>query len=476
MSNSGSSGKMPNKKNKETIPYELRNAREWDPNYRKEDHSSNDDSDDGDDFNSDEDYDYDYDCCVPYVSGGPEANGTAANKISNTANLSDGFQQVSYKHPSKNPPSPNGSGLNGRMANQHREHRARPKSIFNYKRDNLARAAFRKRQTPSGKYTLCKLCHEIEPNRAKMYNLIEEIGVRLGSFVRPPQHVHDRDLLIWGNAAQVQKTIAELHDHFGRSQDMIRKSTAKDNFVNEHSTIGNNYKTMQKKMEKEALIQSFQQVPEASHTYPYTGSFLWPVDEVRPEELFGSSLEAFDPVRFQYKCHIVFDNKLSVFKVLTNNSESVKKALRRIEGTMKEFIAKNHHRRSVEYLVEPPSPAIKQDVKTLPGPSLSRIPTLIGKIIDSKAGERYLEQSTEMKVKNSHRLEQALCKTIPNLPYYRGQLQMRIYFGTFALSQFRWPGTASSISFEQFMENMALSNTKGDIIKKYVSAIKLGFY
>ena len=224
---------------------------------------------------------------------------------------------------------------------------------------------------------------------------------------------------------------------------------------------------MQKKMEKEAVIQRFQQVPEASHTYPYTGSFLWPVDEVRPEELFGSSLEAFDPVRFQYKCHIVFDNKLSVFKVLTNDSESVKKALRRIEGTMKEFIAKNHHRGSVEYLMEPPSPlAIRQDVKTLPGPNLSRIPTLIGKIIDSKAGQRYLEQSTEMKVKNSHRLEQALRKTILNLPYYRGQLQMRIYFGTFALSQFRWPGTASSIPFEQFMENMALSNTKGNIIKE----------
>lgn len=452
---------MPNRKKKENVPIEILNAREWDPNYRKEDHPSDDESDNGDYFDPDEDYDYEHN--VPSMSDGSEANVAAAQKLSNMANHNNGFRQVLYRHSSKRASGPYGSGLNGRKAKQHQ---ARPKPIFNYKKDNLAKAAFRKKQPPNSKYILRKLCHEIEPNRAKMYNSIEEIGERLGSFVQPPQHDHDKDLLIWGNAAQVQKTIAALQHVFG-PQDMTQKSIAKEKFVSEPSTVGTKYKTKQSKLEKEVMIQKFQQVPEASHVYPYTGSFLWPVDEVRPEELFGSSFEAFDPLRFQYKCHIVFDNKLSVFKVLTNDSESVKKALRRIEGTMKEFVAKNHHRRCVEYLVDPPSlSAMRQDIKILPGPSLSKIPTLAGKILDAKASELYVETSKELRFKNNHRLERALRKTISNLPYYRGQLQMRIYFGTFALSQFKWPENASSIPFEQFMENMALSNTKGGIRKE----------
>ncbi|KAK0512646.1 hypothetical protein JMJ35_004663 [Cladonia borealis] len=44
-------------------------------------------------------------------------------------------------------------------------------------------------------------------------------------------------------------------------------------------------------------------------TINFTGAFLWPVEEVRPEELLGNSLDALDPIRVDYKCHIVFDDK-----------------------------------------------------------------------------------------------------------------------------------------------------------------------
>ena len=55
-------------------------------------------------------------------------------------------------------------------------------------------------------------------------------------------------------------------------------------------------------------------MPEVGRTYGFTGAFLWPVEEirpeeVRPEELLGDSLEALDPIRFEYRCHIVFDNQ-----------------------------------------------------------------------------------------------------------------------------------------------------------------------
>ena len=54
-------------------------------------------------------------------------------------------------------------------------------------------------------------------------------------------------------------------------------------------------------------------MPESGRTYGFTGAFLWPVEEVRPEEFLGDSLEALDPIRFAYKCYIVFDNQVSAF-------------------------------------------------------------------------------------------------------------------------------------------------------------------
>jgi hypothetical protein len=35
------------------------------------------------------------------------------------------------------------------------------------------------------------------------------------------------------------------------------------------------------------------------------GSFHWPIDEYRPEEVLGQSLEALDPIRMAQSCHIV---------------------------------------------------------------------------------------------------------------------------------------------------------------------------
>ena len=51
-------------------------------------------------------------------------------------------------------------------------------------------------------------------------------------------------------------------------------------------------------------------VPESGRTYGFTGAFLWPVEEVKPEEFLGDSLEALDSIRLQFKCHIMFDNQV----------------------------------------------------------------------------------------------------------------------------------------------------------------------
>lgn len=425
------------KKKREEIPYEIKNAREWDPNRRLQSDSSSESSDD-DDFN---DSDYDEQRQV----------------------LGDGFQPVINKR-FQSKARPHGQPPGQRRAN--------PPVNLNYNRDNLARAAFRKRLDPTGRFTLPKDCPEIEANQKRMYDVFDEIGVRLGSFIRPPQHVKDRELLLWGDVRQVENTKAELQRFVDRQVGFPRKPMAKDKFARESSIIGDKYHQLTKKMAKEAMISEFQQVPAEGRVFPHMGTFLWPVNEVRPEDILGSSLEAFDPIRFQYHCHIVFDTKLSSFRIFSDKEDSVQKTMERIVGTMREYVAKSA-RPEMLILIEPPSSsAIRKDVKVLPvshnssKTNKSMVPVLTGSTLDSQGHNEWLKESTKLMLENHRRMELSLRKCIANLLHYRDLVRMRVQFGTFALKAFRWEEGAESTRLEEFMNNMNMSGTKAVMIRE----------
>ena len=174
------------------IPYEIKNKREWDIDRRLEDESES----------SEDDGYYDSDYEHPHVFG--EVSSGMTDDRSQRASS----QPSQYNpHPTSQPPRHPRTHPRGRP--QHPRTR-RPRVNFNDKRDNLARAAFRKRLEPTGRFVLPKDCPDLEPNQKRMYDAFEEMGVRLGSFIRPPQHVKDRELLLWGDARQIQNTKDEL--------------------------------------------------------------------------------------------------------------------------------------------------------------------------------------------------------------------------------------------------------------------------
>ena len=487
MLHSSSSGKGRYKSGK--TPFELKNRKEWDPDKNKPEYESDDESEES--YNDEEDDDFIH---IPYVSGGTSfgqnsvyegpsndkpskvfvPNGNASTRISG-----NDFQRVTHKKTVRTPTQPRNisavqNAIRARMSNG-------GKFSLGFNKDNTARAAYRKRLPHTDTFSLDQDCDKIFPLARKMYDYFEELGVRYGSFIRPPQHAKDRVLLIWGSPGQVQKTIAELSQYLLKAgpeaESMKRmKSRAKEQFSKELSTIGREYKFKQNQILKQALIQDFQRVPEVGRTYGFTGTFLWPVEEVRPEELLGDSLEALDPIRFEYRCHIVFDNQASAFKVFTDVSESMGKTMLRLTGVMKEYVAKfttRNTRRVVDYMIEPPNHfTMRKDIKILSGPTTGigtpagKIPLLTGDVLEAMAHDSWMEMSKGMVVQNICRIEQDLRKAIPLLPYYRGNVRMRIQYGTFELTTLRWPENTSSMPFQEFMENLDLAGTKGRMLRE----------
>ena len=347
------------------------------------------------------------------------------------------------------------------------------------KKDNAARAAFRRGQPPTKKFILRKPSYEIEGDRKKLYIILEEIGVRLGSFIRPPQNFLDRELLLWGDERQTANTWRELHNWVLKSEecssnnrDSEKALKGKDKFTKSMSTLNPNFEAENKKLKKEARLYKYQQHPAAGVSFEYTGYFLWPEDEVHAQELLGQSCEAFDPIRMHCRAHILFESQLSLFKILSDDHAAVQNAIKRIESTMREFFARNG-KSILRYLIEPPAPAAMQkEIKMLPGPSLTQtgsatmLPALTGGNLGLEELKVWFKASQDLAAWNQNQMQRALYRSMVRLPYYRGRVQMRVLFGTFALTVFRWSKETESIPFERFREDMGLSNSKGTLIRK----------
>lgn len=358
--------------------------------------------------------------------------------------------------------------------------RPQPKVTFSTNRDNPAKAAFRAKKDSTGSIKLSDPCSYIEPDRKRMYEILEEMGVRLGSFIRPPQHLKDTELLLWGDATQVERTKKELQQwiRLNKAEPLTEKRA--DHFARSTLLTEEKGRATDRKLKRDSVRQRFQKAPDPSVKLKFTGAFLWPVDEVRPEDLLGPSFEAFDILRILHQAYITFDHRLGFFDIKSDNEDSVSDVMRRMTGTMKEYAARNR-REVMVLMVEYPEPTeMHKDIKTVAAPNpgqgigIAYMPILTGRKLSEDEKVTWEKQRQVVSKEQFLQIGGTFRKVISYLPFYRGRIQMRVLFGTFALTTFRrWPEGVESVPFEGFLKNTKISATRGRIIKEYVLLISL---
>ena len=351
--------------------------------------------------------------------------------------------------------------------------RARPKVTFTTERDNPAKAAFRENHPHTDTFLLPKACHLIEPNRPTMYAIMEEMGVRLGSFIRPPQHLHDQTLLLWGDEEQVKATKEELGLWIRESVTAARSSQAGGPLFAKASQLGEDRaKKLDKEYRRDMERQAFQKAPPPNMSFNFTGWFLWPVDEIRPEDLLGPSFEAFDHIRMLHCAYIVFDYQRSVFKIMSDKMDGVKDAIQRITGTMKEYVARSSQDIVLHMVEVPKAVDMRKDIKTsnvlsIPHFEGALIPLLTGAKLTHDELANWEMQRGKLTDEQFEKTKNAILKGLSRTRYYRGRLKMRVLLGTFALTTFRrLPEGVESIPYDRFISDMNMSATKGRMIKE----------
>ncbi len=303
-----------------------------------------------------------------------------------------------------------------------------------------------------------------------MYAMLEEIGVRFGSYIRPPQSANDRELLLWGNQQQISLTIRELQ-RVTDSSPAIHKAKNIHDFFPKVSLIEEEHaKALDKQLQQEAMKQKYQRAPDSSLSFLFTGLFLWPTDEIQPKQLLGQSMEVFDPLRVKYDSYIVWDEQLSAVKILTDRADAVQEVSIRIEGVMKEFTARNAREIRVNMVERPDTLTARKDVaisadpiaNTSKGPPI--VPSLAGKKLIPSKHRKWRTETKLIEERQLSHWRQLIEKALKRLRFHRCRIQMRVHMGAFALTTFRrWANRR--IPFEDFVKEMELSSTKGRIIK-----------
>lgn len=194
---------------KKKIPYEIKNAREWDPNRQGHIETSSEESESSYEDEFEEDWGEGDSASLTCDQQRSQQPGISTPKIGNGQqhhnqdDSEEGWITVASNKPKKAPSSQSPSNQARQPANpkapiRRRVARQTPsngpstakkpiRSFFAFPLDNAAKAAYRHRQPPNARFELHKNASEVEPDRAKMYDMLAEMGVRFRSFIRPPQ-------------------------------------------------------------------------------------------------------------------------------------------------------------------------------------------------------------------------------------------------------------------------------------------------
>lgn len=200
------------------------------------------------------------------------------------------------------------------------------------------------------------------------------------------------------------------------------------------------------------------------------GSFHWPVNEYRHDEVLGANYEALDPIRMECSCYIVFYKERDLFRVM-GKQENVEHGLQRIRKICFQLdawqigVLRLYLLRWPEDLDEMPSKVCLQPYDL---PSIM-IEAPVAKVAHSPRGAdshimdenevAIAQQSTE---REGQTVKDEIMKTVRKLRFYRGNICMRLRLGTFLVRSYK-PPKDGSYELEEYKEMIAQPQFNGQV-------------
>ncbi|KAI7496103.1 hypothetical protein KC367_g6903 [Hortaea werneckii] len=313
-------------------------------------------------------------------------------------------------------------------------------SKFQVSDDGEAEAAWRAHGNPAGEVRI----PEFLVFSARQH---QTIARRCGAFIfnRNEESIGGEKIYsIWGDKKAFERTVQEIGAWIKAATSDIKHGAA-PKFDKVISQTPEDRRRSDRRWRREVQRQTYRQNPPPEKRFQAMGSFHWPIDECRPDEVLGSSYEALDPIRMDCSCHITFHAGLGVFRVAGTASE-VKAGLQRLRQTcfqiaarqvfpVRKYLLRWPQETVPDYLyLEPYDHPVSLTYESTQLTNHGRSPR--GEYLDEDARPARAAMETAV---NTRRVRNMIISMLGKLHYFRGSIQMRIRLGTLLLKQYKPP-------------------------------------
>jgi hypothetical protein len=278
----------------------------------------------------------------------------------------------------------------------------------------------------------------------------EAIAKKFGTFVFSDDRIGKGGTIkldIWGEVAAVQHTRQAIHDWIER-ESPSKRALGLNSHPTTRSLLPRQRPAEEKRWNREVMRQRFRREPPIGMLFGAIGTFHWPVKEFQPHELLGNSYEAFDPIRMDCSCYVIYNQDISGFKVM-GEAGAVKVALLRIRKACFQITARQiaSLRRYFLHLHETEAEA-SSHVTLTPYEHIKRIGATTATTQDhpghspqaqdeADLDTREQQQHRETSIREAKVAGKTIMLMIAKLHYYRGHLKLRVRLGTFLAMEYR---------------------------------------
>ncbi|OXV08262.1 hypothetical protein Egran_03978 [Elaphomyces granulatus] len=300
-------------------------------------------------------------------------------------------------------------------------------------------------------------------NRGRL-EVFDALAKKTGAYVKPPSY-NDKVIKLWGEPAQVSAAQELLQELIIRGNALAYQKKRSD-WAKIYAHSMTKEENIARKEEHENIIQQLRRAPDASMSFPEKLLFLWPTDELSIKELLGPQLEAFDPIRREFRAHLYLSPDLPDYICVAGyERDIIREIVHLIRVKWNELMASTNIKSKL-YVVEPPEPdfmrgriSIKTNHHQLAKPILD------GGLLKGAQLADWDGRATLIRSKNDIRVLGATEQALKGLAFFRGYLQMRVNFGTFVLDEYRLAKDGrTGYSFETFREMLLYEKTRGRLL------------
>ena len=286
---------------------------------------------------------------------------------------------------------------------------------------------------------------------------------------------------IWGDedaAAATRDAIARWIEDSGFGT----KSARSAKFAKVVSLTPKLRERAEKRFEHDVKKQQYRRHPPTEAKHGSIGTFHWPYQEYKPEDILGASYEAFDPIRMDCSCYVVYKKERNAFQIM-GKPENVMMALQRIRQTCFQIAARQFNQVRLYLLHWPDARKVPLTVYLesytrpaimLPDASLDAEEDRLARAprCDEEDASDALAKRGRMQTLLSHEhLRTSVMRALSKLHFYRGHIQMRVRLGVFLVNRYVEPkdGVTDGVyELEEYESMMRQSQFSAEVTQEYV--------